>query len=154
MPAPLPQSVLFCCDHNAVRSPMAEAIAKKLYGTNTYLQSAGLKNDLEIDGFAIAVCDELGVELARHRSRSFDEMGDYGDHLSSYDLIVALSPASFASAQDLTRPFHTDVVFWPITDPTSTGESRDAKLDAYRKTRDEIIGHLRRTWGGELEEQA
>ncbi|UYV38099.1 low molecular weight phosphatase family protein [Rhodobacteraceae bacterium D3-12] len=150
MPAPLPQSVLFCCDHNAVRSPMAEAIAKKLYGTETYLQSAGLKSDLEVDGFAISVCDEVGVELSRHTARTFEELGDYGDHLSSYDLIVALSPASHASAQSLTRPYHTDVEFWPITDPTGTGETRDAKLDAYRRTRDEIIGHLTRHWGGLL----
>jgi len=150
MTPPLPQSVLFCCDHNAVRSPMAEAIAKKLYGAETYLQSAGLKSDLEVDGFAIAVCAEVGVELERHRARSFEELGDYGDHLSSYDLIVALSPASYAGAEDLTRPFHTQVEFWPITDPTGQGETRAAKLEAYRKTRDEIIDQLSRHWGGTL----
>ena len=64
----LPQSILFCCDHNAVRSPMAEGIMKKLYGTGTYVQSVGVINDLEIDGFSIAVCDEIGVELSRHLS--------------------------------------------------------------------------------------
>lgn len=90
----LPQSVLFCCDHNAVRSPMAEGIMKKFYGTGTYVQSVGVINDLEIDGFAIATCEEIGVELSRHRSRSFDEMEQWGDDLSSFDLIVALSPAS------------------------------------------------------------
>ena len=88
----LPQSVLFCCDHNAVRSPMAEGIMKKFYGTGTYVQSVGVINDLEIDGFAIATCEEIGVELSRHRSRSFDEMEQWGDDLSSFDLIVALSP--------------------------------------------------------------
>ena len=67
----LPSSVLFCCDHNAVRSPMAEGIMKKFYGQKVYVQSAGVKNDMEIDGFSIAVCQEMGVELARHRSRSF-----------------------------------------------------------------------------------
>ena len=70
----MPQSVLFCCDHNAVRSPMAEGIMKKLYGTGTYVQSAGVTNDMEIDGFSIAVCQEMDVGLSRHRSRSFDEM--------------------------------------------------------------------------------
>ena len=45
----LPQSILFCCDHNAVRSPMAEGIMKKLFGTGTYVQSVGVINDLEID---------------------------------------------------------------------------------------------------------
>ena len=146
----LPQSILFCCDHNAVRSPMAEGIAKKLYGAATYLQSAGLKNDLEIDGFAITVCAEIGVELERHRSRSFEELGEYGDHPSSYDLVIALSPASHALATDLTRPYHTNVEFWPITDPTGHGETRQAKLEAYRRTRDEIIAQLTSHWGGTL----
>ena len=105
----LPQSVLFCCDHNAVRSPMAEGIMKQLYGTDCYIQSVGVKNDLEIDGFSIAVCEELGVELSRHRSRSFDEMEEWGDDLSSFDLVLALSPASQRRALDLTRFFHLDV---------------------------------------------
>ena len=81
----LPQSILFCCDHNAVRSPMAEGIMKKLYGTDTYVQSVGVINDLEIDGFSIAVCEEIDVELSRHRSRSFDEMERWGD---DYHLLI------------------------------------------------------------------
>ena len=86
----LPQSVLFCCDHNAVRSPMAEGLMKKFYGTGTYVQSVGVKNDMEIDGFSIAVCRELDVELDRHRSRSFDEMEEWGDDLGSFDLVLSL----------------------------------------------------------------
>ncbi len=76
--ADFPSSVLFCCDHNAVRSPMAEALMKKFYGQRAYVQSAGVRNDMEIDGFSIAVCRELGIELERHRSRSFDEMQTFG----------------------------------------------------------------------------
>ncbi|WP_400087186.1 low molecular weight phosphatase family protein [Yoonia sp. R78084] len=140
--APLPQSVLFCCDHNSVRSPMAEGIMKKLYGKQCYIQSVGVKNDLEIDGFAVAVCAEMGVELSRHRSRSFDEMEDWGDDLSSFDLVLALSPASQRRALDLTRFYHLDVEYWPILDPTGLGESREARLDSYRKTRDQIMNKL------------
>lgn len=147
----LPQSVLFCCDHNAVRSPMAEGLMKRFYGMETYVQSAGLKNDLEIDGFAIAVCQEVDVELSRHRSRSFEEMEEFGDQLSSFDLIVALSPASYAKAQELTRLFHTEVMHWPVTDPTGRGEARDSKLSAYRETRDEIIAQLTDRWGAPIQ---
>lgn len=143
----LPQSVLFCCDHNAVRSPMAEGIMKKFYGTGTYVQSVGVINDLEIDGFAIAVCEELGIELSRHRSRSFDEMQEWGDDLSSFDLIIALSPASQRRALDLTRLFHLTVEYWPIMDPTGLGETREAKLVSYRQTRDQIVDQLLRRWG-------
>ena len=143
----LPQSILFCCDHNAVRSPMAEGIMKKLYGTGTYVQSVGVINDLEIDGFSIAVCDEIGVELSRHRSRSFDEMERWGDDLSSFDLIVALSPASQRRALELTRLFHLAVEYWPILDPTGIGETREMKLVSYRQTRDQILSKLREKWG-------
>jgi len=138
----LPQSVLFCCDHNAVRSPMAEGIMKKLYGTGTYVQSAGVTNDMEIDGFSIAVCQELDVELSRHRSRSFDEMEEWGDDLGSFDLVIALSPASQRRALELTRFYSLDVEYWPILDPTGLGETRDSKLVSYRQARDQIKTRL------------
>jgi len=149
----LPQSVLFCCDHNAVRSPMAEGIMKKLYGTDVYVQSAGVKGDMDIDGFAIAVCEEVGVELARHRTRSFDEMQEWGDDLSSFDLVVALSPASQRHALELTRLYHLDVVYWPIMDPTGLVEGREAKLEAYRQTRDQITEKVTARWGKPAEIQ-
>lgn len=126
---------------------MAEGIMKKLYGTGTYVQSVGVINDLEIDGFSIAVCDEIGVELSRHRSRSFDEMERWGDDLSSFDLIVALSPASQRRALELTRLFHLAVEYWPILDPTGIGETREMKLVSYRQTRDQILNKLREKWG-------
>jgi|TARA_B100000927_G_scaffold96113_1_gene77546 protein-tyrosine-phosphatase len=126
---------------------MAEGIMKKLYGTGTYVQSVGVINDLEIDGFSIAVCDEIGVELSRHRSRSFDEMERWGDDLSSFDLIVALSPASQRRALELTRLFHLTVEYWPILDPTGIGETREMKLVSYRQTRDQILNKLREKWG-------
>jgi len=150
---PLPQSILFCCDHNAVRSPMAEGIMKKFYGTGAYVQSVGVRNDLEIDGFSIAVCQEIGVELARHRSRSFDEMEQWGDDLSSFDLVVALSPASLRRAQELTRYFHLEVEYWPVLDPTGLGETRDAKLVSYRQTRDQIVEKLTERWGAPQDDE-
>jgi len=63
---------------------------KKFYGTEVYVQSVGVKSDMEIDGFSVAVCQEIGVELTRHRSRSFEEMAQWGDDLSSFDLVIAL----------------------------------------------------------------
>ena len=111
---------------------------KHMYGKLAYVQSAGVKNDMEIDGFSIAVCQELGIELARHRSRSFAEMQDWGDDLSQFDLIVALSPASQRMALELTRHCHLEIEYWPILDPTGLGDGRAAKLSAYRQARDQI----------------
>lgn len=120
---------------------------KKFYGTGTYVQSVGVHNDMEIDGFSIAVCQEMDVELQRHRSRSFDEMEEWGDDLSSFDLVVALSPASQRRALELTRFYHLTVEYWPIIDPTGLGETRESKLASYRQARDQIVAKLTEKWG-------
>ncbi|WP_298261313.1 low molecular weight phosphatase family protein [uncultured Litoreibacter sp.] len=147
MSAEQPQSVLFCCDHNAVRSPMAEGLMKKFYGTDIYVQSAGVKNDLDIDGFSVAVCQEMEVELSRHRTRSFEEMQEWGDDLSGFDLIVALSPVSQRQALELTRVYHLSVEYWPILDPTGLGEGREEKLNSYRMARDQIKDRILKRFG-------
>ncbi|PYG25629.1 protein-tyrosine-phosphatase [Pelagimonas varians] len=126
---------------------MAEGIMKKLFGAQTYVQSVGVMNDLEIDGFAIAVCDEIGVELSRHRSRSFEEMEENGEALSGFDVIVTLSPASQRRALELTRYYHLTVEYWPIMDPTGIGETREQKLNSYRQTRDQLADQLKQKWG-------
>ena len=125
---------------------------KKFYGTTTYVQSAGVRSDLEIDGFSIAVCSELGIELARHRSRTFDEMEEWGDDLGGFDLVVALSPASQRRALELTRYVHLDVEYWPILDPTGLGESREQRLDSYRQTRDQIRDRILARFGPPTEQ--
>ncbi len=145
--------MLFCCDHNAIRSPMAEGLMKKFYGQAAYVQSAGVHSDLEIDGFAIAVCDEIGVHLARHRSRSFDEMQEWGDDLGGFDLVVALSPASQRQALELTRFYHLDVEYWQVLDPSGLGRTREAKLAAYRQTRDQIIERMLERFGEPMQDE-
>lgn len=147
-------SVLFCCDYNAVRSPMAEGIMKKYYGSRIYVQSAGVKNELDVDGFSVAVCAEIDVELQRHRTRSFQEMEEWGDRIDAYDLIVALSPAAMRQAQEYTRYHALDVEYWPIFDPTGLGETREDKLAAYRQARDQIETRIRARFGPPDEEAA
>jgi arsenate reductase len=131
---------------------MAEGLMKKLYGLDIYVQSAGVKNDLEIDGFAITVCAEIGIALERHRTRSFEEMQEWGDDLSGFDLIIALSPASQRMAQEFTRLYHLDVEYWPIMDPTGLGNTRDQKLESYRQSRDQIKERLIARFGAPLAE--
>ena len=142
-----PSSVLYCCDYNAVRSPMAEGITKKLYGSEIYVQSAGVRLELEIDGFVIAVCREIDVELSRHRARSLEEMSDWGDDLSSFDLVVALSPSAQRMALDQTRYYSLVVEYWPTLDPTGMGRTRDEQLAFYRQTRDQIVARIRNRFG-------
>jgi len=138
-----PKSVLFACDQNSIRSPMAEGLLKKAMGTSVFVQSAGVKGDMEIDGFAIAVCREVGVELSRHRTRSFDDLMEWGDDLDSYDLIVALSPAAQRRALEYTRIYSLDVEYWQTLDPSGFGDSREEKMDRYRAVRDQIAERIK-----------
>ena len=142
-----PGAVLFCCDHNSVRSPMAEGMMKKMYGTRAYVQSAGVKGDREVDGFAVAVCAEIGVELNAHRARSFDQMEDWGDDFGTFDLIVALSPAAQRKAQAMAESTAAEVEYWAILDPTGFAESREGQLASFRKTRDMIRARMLERFG-------
>jgi len=143
----LPGSVLFCCDHNAVRSPVAEGLMKKLHGGRVFVQSAGVHHDLEVDPFMVSVAAELDVDISRHRAKSLDEMDQWGDDMASYDLIVALSPASQRRALEYTRHLSIEVIYWPTLDPTGIGETREQKLEAYRQTRDQILNSIIATFG-------
>ena len=147
MPYALPGSVLFCCDHNAVRSPVAEGLMKKLHGERVFVQSAGVHHDLEVDPFMVAVAGELEVDISRHRAKSFDEMEDWGDDMGSFDMIVALSPAAQRRALEYTRHFSIEVVYWATLDPTGIGERREQKLDAYRQARDQILASIVASFG-------
>ncbi|WP_340110123.1 low molecular weight phosphatase family protein [Pikeienuella sp. HZG-20] len=146
--ASLPGAVLFCCDHNAVRSPMAEGLAKKLLGSRVFIQSAGVKSEMEVDGFAVEVCREIGVDLSRHRVKSFEDFENWGEDIDSYDLIIALSPAAQLRALEYTRHHAIEVEYWPTLDPTGLTEEREAKLNAYRQTRDQIARRIHERFGG------
>jgi protein-tyrosine-phosphatase len=132
--ARLPSSVLFACSFNSVRSPMAEALLKHLHGRTIYVDSVGVRS-AEIDPFAVAAMDEIGIDLRRHRAKTFDDLED-----TSFDLVVSLSPEAQHSAVELTRTMSCEVEFWPVLDPTAVEGSREETLEAYRRVRD----HLRR----------
>ena len=139
--SPLPASVLFACSHNAIRSPMAEALAKRLYGNTAFLDSVGVHAG-EPDNFAVAVLDEIGVDLHKHHGKSFDDVDP-----SEFDLIVTLSPEAHHRALEFTRSASTDVEYWPIPDPSAVEGSRDSRLEAYRRTRDMILARLKVRFG-------
>ena len=133
-----PSSVLFCCDNNSIRSPIAEGLMKKQFGTSIYAQSVGVESDLEIDGFAIAVCKEINVELGRHQVRSFDEMEKLGEHMVAFDVIIALSKTSYHKVLKIVPDKNIEVVYWPIKDPVFTSERREEKLTVYRLIRNQL----------------
>ena len=130
-------SVLFCCTLNAVRSPRAEGLAKRLMGTRVYVDSAGVKRE-PVDPFVIAALDEIGVDIHRHKAKTFDELVD-----SSFDMIVTLSPEAHHKALELTRIMACEVEYWPTFDPALIQEgSREARLDGYRQLRDQLKARI------------
>lgn len=122
---------------------MAEGIMKHLHGQRVFVQSAGVFNDLDVDGFMIAVANEIGIDISKHRSRSFSEMEDWGDDIDAYDQIIALSPAAQRHALEYTREYHVEVIYWPTLDPTGLGERREDRLAAYRQTRDQLFEKIK-----------
>lgn len=129
---------------------MAEGLAKSLLGTRVFLQSAGIHSEMDIDGFSIAVCAEIGIDISNHNSKSFDEIEESGEDIDSYDLIIALSPAAQLRALEYTRDFALEVEYWPTLDPTGLGETRERKLEAYRQCRDQLKARLIDRFGGTI----
>lgn len=137
----LPSSVLFACSENSVRSPMAEALAKRLYGHSSYIDSVGVRAS-EVDGFAVSVLDELNIDVHRHHAKTFEDVDP-----ASFDLIVTLSPEAHHRALEFTRGTATEVEYWPMPDPSAVEGSRESRLDAYRRTRDQVLARLKTRFG-------
>ncbi len=128
----LPDAVLFACTQNSVRSPMAEGLLKHLLGHRIYVDSSGVRS-VGVDPFTVEVMDEIGIDLSRHRAKSFGDLLD-----TSYDLIISLSPEAQHSAVEMTRTMACEVEFWNTFDPTIAEGNREVRLDAYRQVRDTL----------------
>jgi protein-tyrosine-phosphatase len=133
----LPSAVLFACSMNSVRSPMAEGIMKYLHGNKVYVDSVGVRKG-EIDGFAIAAMEEIGIDVSKHKSKTFDDLED-----TSYDVVISLSPEAQHKAVEMTRVMACDVEFWNTFDPSVVEGDREARLDAYRKVRDQLMARIK-----------
>ncbi len=141
----LPGSVLFACNHNAIRSPMAAALLRHLHGRRIFVDSVGVRA-LPIDPFAVAVMDEFGVSLRDHTPKSFDELEDL-----SFDLVISLTPEAQHRAVELTRSMACDVEFWPSLDPTVVEGNRAEILAAYRSVRDGLWQRVRKRFPNALQ---
>jgi protein-tyrosine-phosphatase len=139
-----PQAVLFACGLNSVRSPMAAALFKHLFGRVTYVGSAGVRKG-ELDPFAVAAMEEIGLDIAKHRPITFEELEDLEG--LNFDLIVTLAPEAHHRALDLTRRLALDVEYWPTPDPTIAEGNREQRLDSYRDVRDQLLTRIRRRFG-------
>ncbi len=141
VPNGLPASLLFACSENSVRSPMAEALAKRLYGQAVYVESVGVRAR-DVDGFVISALDELGIDVHRHHAQTFEDVDP-----TSFELIVTLSPEAHHRALEFTRGTAAEVEYWPLPDPSAVEGTREVQLDAYRQARDMILARLKIRFG-------
>jgi protein-tyrosine-phosphatase len=116
---------------------MAEGIFKLLHNRRVFVDSVGVRAG-ELDPFAVAVMDEIGIDISRHRCKTFDTLED-----TSFDLIVSLSPEAHHRALELTRTMACDVELWNTFDPSIVEGSRETRLDAYREVRDGLMRRIR-----------
>jgi protein-tyrosine-phosphatase len=135
-----PQAVLFLCGHNIVRSPMAAALARRLFGASLRVDSAGVRKD-DPDPFVPVVMEEVGIDLANHRAKTLEELEEYEGF--DFDLVISLSPEAHHSALEFTRTHPVKVEYWPTEDPTTSEGNRNQRLDAYRAVRDELMKRIR-----------
>ena len=138
-----PRSVLFLCNLNAIRSPMAAALLKHLRGARIHVRSAGIREGATIDGFAVAAMGELGIDIKDHQPQSLADLDD-----DSFELVVTLSPEAHHRALELTRTQAVAVEYWPIADPTVAEGPREVRLEAYRSVRDALLKRIRARFPG------
>jgi len=145
LPPARPLAVLFACGLNAVRSPMAAALFSQIFGRSIYVNSAGVRKG-ELDPFAVAVMEEIGIDISRHKPVTFEELEDWEG--LNFDLIVTLTPQAHHRALELTRTSAVDVEYWPTPDPSAIEGSRAQRLDAYRELRDQLLARIRERFAG------
>jgi protein-tyrosine-phosphatase len=119
---------------------MAAALLKQTLGKSLYVGSAGVRKG-ELDPFAVAAMDEVGIDIHAHRPMTFEELDDLEG--LNFDLIVTLSPEAHHKALELTRTLAAEVEYWPTADPTAIEGSRQQRLDAYREVREQLLQRIR-----------
>ena len=139
-----PQAVLFACGYNAVRSPMAAAMFRQIFGSSTYVESVGVRKG-DPNPFAAAALEEIGIDISKHRPRTFEDLEEYEG--LNFDLIISLSPEAHHKALDLTRTIAADVEYWPSPDATIATGNREQVMDAYREVRDLLMKRIGERFG-------
>jgi protein-tyrosine-phosphatase len=128
--AGLPGSLLFVCNLNLVRSPMAAGLTRKLYGDAMIVESCGLQPTGEIDPMVAAVMQEAGVDLFDHQPRGLADLA-----LVSFDLTIALTAEAWEPVRATVAASGAEADYWPTEDPTVGEGSREMRLEAYRIAR-------------------
>lgn len=127
------ESVLFACNFNAVRSPIALGLARHLFGARIRFDSVGVRPGGVLDSFSVFVMAECGIDISGHQAKTFEELTE-----TSFDLVITLTPEAQHICMEMTRTTAVEIEYWNTYDPTLTLGSRDTIVEAYRGVRDTL----------------
>ncbi|OGQ82006.1 MAG: phosphate transport system regulatory protein PhoU [Deltaproteobacteria bacterium RIFOXYA12_FULL_58_15] len=125
----LPHGVLFLCTHNAARSQMAEAWAKKLFPVGVRIWSAGSQPGDQVDPNAVSVMRELGIDMSGARPKGVSEIP-----IGDVDTIVTLC----AEESCPFVPGELSRESWGLPDPAAASGSEEEVVQTFRRVRDDI----------------
>lgn len=129
-------TVLFVCSMNSVRSPIAAALARRMFPGRLIARSAGVRSG-KADGFVHQVMEEIGIDMSVHTPHTMDELV-----ANRFDLVITLSEDAPEAVS--RRGLEVGAIeHWPTVDPTTTEGSREAVLSAYRSLRDTLQKRIR-----------
>lgn len=126
--SPALRGVLFLCVANSARSQMAEGIARSLGHGGMKVRSAGSR-PTSVRPEAIAVLWEIGIDISEYRAKAVTDIP-----ADEVDLVVTLCAEEECPVfLGVARRLH-----WGLPDPAAIQESEEARLTAFRRTRDEL----------------
>ena len=130
--------ILFICTANAARSQMAEGLLRAKYGDRYEVFSAGTRQS-KVSTRAIAVMQEIGIDISNHRSKTLAEYAGV-----PFDLAVTLCDKAHAVCPIV--PGAKKTTHHGFADPHLIPGTEEEVLDGYRKVRDEIAAWIDTTF--------
>ncbi|MEN6378717.1 MAG: arsenate reductase ArsC [Methanofastidiosum sp.] len=124
------KKVLFVCTHNSARSQMAEGLLNNICGNTFEAYSAG-STPTRINPLSIEALKEIGIDISSHYSKSTEDFMNI-----QFDYVITVCD----NAKE-TCPFFPgakNYIHKRFEDPSGVEGTEEDKLNAFRKSRDEI----------------
>ncbi len=126
------QNILFVCNYNAIRSPMAQGLAQHICGEYIDVDSVGIFDQLgQINSFSISTMNELGIDISDHKSKNISKLGD-----RPFDLVITLTPEAHQKVLSLSQFKDIQIENWPTNDPSLITGNRENIMNSFRHVRD------------------
>ena len=134
-------NVLFICQLNSVRSPMAEGLLRKRLGNKIFVKSCGLTPD-DPNDFMLSIMNEIGIDMSGHKPLAVEDVKG-----EAFDRIIAFTAAAKAGAEAVLGDNHPEIELWSVPNPGEGSLDVRALLNNYRAIRSNIDARLAREFG-------